>query len=69
MRETMAEFIRTRNQNGQTFLLVSHDMPIVKSLCHESICMNTGKIISQGSTRLVLEDPNVIEAYLGGDHV
>ena len=68
MRETMAEFIRTRNQNGQTFLLVSHDMPIVKSLCHESICMNTGRIISQGSTRLVLEDPNVIEAYLGGDH-
>ena len=68
MRETMSRFIQSRNQSGQTFLLVSHDMPIVKSLCHESICMNTGKIISQGPTRSVLEDPNVIEAYLGGDH-
>jgi len=68
MRETMSRFIQSRNQSGQTFLLVSHDMPIVKSLCHESICMNTGKIISQGPTRSVLEDPNVIEAYLGGDN-
>lgn len=68
MRETMSKFIQARNQSGQTFLLVSHDMPIVKSLCHKSICMNTGKIISQGLTRSVLEDPNVIEAYLGGDH-
>ena len=64
----MSKFIQSRNQSGQTFLLVSHDMPIVKILCHECICMNTGKIISQGLTRTVLEDPNVIEAYLGGDH-
>jgi ABC-type branched-subunit amino acid transport system ATPase component len=68
MRETMAKFITSRNQNGQTFLLVSHDMPIVKGLCHESICMNNGKIISRGPTKTVLEDSNVIEAYLGGDH-
>ena len=64
----MSRFIQSRNQSGQTFMLVTHDMPIVKILCHEGICMNTGKIISQGLTRTVLEDPNVIEAYLGGDH-
>ena len=31
MRETMASFIRRRNAQGHTFLVVSHDMPIVRN--------------------------------------
>lgn len=65
MRETMADFIRRRNAKGQTFVLVSHDMPIVVDLCHRAVCMNAGKVIAEGSTRSVLENRAVIEAYLG----
>ena len=65
MRETMARFIRRRNEQGQTFLLVSHDMPIVVELCHRTACMNAGRLIAIGSTRDVLRDRAVIEAYLG----
>lgn len=65
MRETMAAFIRRRHAQGQTFLLVSHDMPIVVDLCRRSVCMNIGKVIAAGSTRSVLESTPVIEAYLG----
>ena len=68
MRQTMSQFIKDRHQRGQTFLLVSHDMPIIKELCEESVCMNAGKIIAQGKTKEVLDKAEVIEAYLGGDH-
>ena len=71
MRETMANFIRRRNAQGHTFLLVSHDMPIVVDLCHRTACMNAGRLIAIGSTREVLQDRAVIEAYLGSgaEHV
>jgi len=65
MRETMARFIRSRNQRGHTFLVVSHDMPIVVELCHRAACMNAGRLIAVGPTRDVLKDAGVIEAYLG----
>ena len=65
MREAMANFIRRRHAMGQTFVLVSHDMPIVVELCQRSVCMNAGKIIAVGPTRSVLESTPVIEAYLG----
>jgi branched-chain amino acid transport system ATP-binding protein len=69
MRETMARFIRRRNAQGHTFLLVSHDMPIVVELCHRTACMNAGRLIAIGATRDVLRDTAVIEAYLGsGSH-
>jgi ABC-type branched-subunit amino acid transport system ATPase component len=69
MRETMAGFIRRRNAQGHTFLVVSHDMPIVVDLCHRTVCMNAGKLIAAGPTREVLKNPAVIEAYLGsGSH-
>ena len=69
MREAMAEFIRSRNAQGHTFLVVSHDMPIVVELCHRAAFMNAGRLIAVGQTRDVLRDPAVIEAYLGsGSH-
>jgi len=69
MRETMARFIRARNAQGHTFLVVSHDMPIVVELCHRTVCMNAGRLIAAGPTREVLRHPAVIEAYLGsGSH-
>jgi branched-chain amino acid transport system ATP-binding protein len=71
MRETMARFIRRRNAQGHTFVLVSHDMPIVVDLCHRAACMNAGRLIAVGPTREVLRDRGVIEAYLGSgaEHV
>lgn len=66
MKETMARFIRERHAAGQTFLLVSHDMPVIVELCPRTLCMNAGAVIADESTRAVLTDAVVIEAYLGG---
>jgi len=65
MKETMAAFIRRRSAGGQTFVLVSHDMPVVVELCPRSVCMNAGKVLAEGPTQQVLQDASVIEAYLG----
>jgi ABC-type branched-subunit amino acid transport system ATPase component len=65
MKEIMAGFIRARHAAGQTFLLVSHDMPVIVELCPRTVCMNAGAVIADGPTRAVLTSPVVIEAYLG----
>jgi branched-chain amino acid transport system ATP-binding protein len=65
MKEIMAGFIRRRHKEGQTFLVVSHDMPVIVELCPRTVCMNAGVVIADESTRAVLTDPVVIEAYLG----
>ena len=43
MREIMASFIRTRNAQGHTFLVVSHDMPIVVDLCQRTVVHERGQ--------------------------
>jgi branched-chain amino acid transport system ATP-binding protein len=65
MKEIMADFIRRRHAQGQTFMIVSHDMPVIVELCPRTVCMNAGAVIADESTRAVLTDPVVIEAYLG----
>ena len=67
MKETLAGFIRKHHAEGQTFLIVSHDMPVIVELCPRTICMNAGNVIADELTRAVLNDPVVIEAYLGGE--
>ncbi|MGB3447588.1 MAG: ATP-binding cassette domain-containing protein [Xanthobacteraceae bacterium] len=66
MKEIMGAFIRSRHDKGQTFILVSHDMPVVVELCPRAVCMNAGAVVIDATTREVLNDSRVIEAYLGG---
>jgi branched-chain amino acid transport system ATP-binding protein len=68
MREVMARFIRNRHAQGATFLLVSHDMPIVVDLCQRAVCMNAGRVIAAGEIHSVLQNHDVIEADLGETH-
>jgi ABC-type branched-subunit amino acid transport system ATPase component len=65
MREVMARFIRARHAQGASFLLVSHDMPIIVDLCQRAVVMNAGRVIAAGDIHSVLKNHDVIEAYLG----
>lgn len=48
-----------------TILLIEHDMKLVSGICEELTVLNFGRILTQGKTGDVLNDPQVITAYLG----
>ena len=48
-----------------TILLIEHDMKLVSGICEEVTVLNFGEILCQGETKTVLNDPQVIVAYLG----
>jgi ABC-type branched-subunit amino acid transport system ATPase component len=53
------------NTNGTTFLLVSHEIPLVTQLCKTVAVLSAGRLIARDSPERVRRDPAVIEAYLG----
>ena len=65
--EDLAKTIRfIRDEFDMTILLIEHDMKFVSGLCDELTVLNFGTMLSQGETRTVLQDPEVIRAYIGG---
>ena len=66
--ETM-ELVKTiafiRDNFDMTILLIEHDMKLVSSICEELTVLNFGKVLTQGPTSEVLNNPEVIKAYLG----
>ncbi len=54
-----------REEFDMTILLIEHDMKLVSGICEELTVLNFGRILTQGKTSDVLNDPQVITAYLG----
>ena len=68
VKELMRTRIRERNEQGTSFVIVSHEIPDLMRLCDSVICMSEGGVVAQGSPEEVTADQQVIEAYLGHDH-
>lgn len=54
-----------RDEFDMTILLIEHDMRLVSGICEELTVLNFGTVLAQGETSKVLNDPEVIKAYLG----
>ena len=69
IKETIMDAIIEMNDNqGITFLIVSHEMSSVRRLCQTVSVMHEGCLIAEGSMKEIADDPLVIEAYLGGQN-
>ncbi len=64
--QELMDMIRfVRDHFDMTILLIEHDMKLVSGICVELSVLNFGEILAQGATSDVLNDPQVITAYLG----
>ena len=64
-KELMDTIRFVRDEFDMTILLIEHDMKLVSGICEKLTVLNFGEVLTEGKTSDVLNDPEVIKAYLG----
>ena len=64
-KELMETIHFVRDEFDMTVLLIEHDMKLVSGICEKLTVLNFGQVLAEGKTTEVLNDPQVIKAYLG----
>jgi len=48
---------RLQERHGLTYIFISHDLAVVKSLCHDIVIMRQGKVVEAGTAREIFAQP------------
>jgi branched-chain amino acid transport system ATP-binding protein len=64
--EEIFNIIQEINSQGTSILLVEQNAQMALSVAHRGYVLETGKIVVEGKSNDLLNDPQVIKAYLGG---
>ena len=61
----LMHLLRAIRDRGVTIMLIEHKMRLVRQISDRIAVLNNGALICEGEPETVLNDPRVVEAYLG----
>ena len=47
-----------QKKHDLSYLFISHDLKVIRSICHRVMVMKDGKVVEQGDTRDIFEKPS-----------
>ena len=65
VKDTLIELILKENRAGATFLVVSHEMEVIRRICPRVTVMIAGKVAAEGPLDDIARREDVVAAYLG----
>lgn len=65
IRKVMLTAIRKLRDGGVSFLIIEHDMEMVRSVCDRIIVMDSGRVVISGAFDEIVRNSEVMQSYLG----
>ena len=65
LREIILGEVERLREEGRTFVVIEHDMELIRTVCERVIVMDAGEIVASGPFEQVARNQQVVEAYLG----
>ncbi len=66
--EALAPLVRrVRDETGASLVVIEHDMPLIEAVADRLVAMDQGRVLMIGDPADVLDDPVVVESYLGSE--
>jgi len=63
--QDIIDLVQRLNAEGLTFLVIEHNLKVVRAFSRRVIVLNRGRMLAEGTAETVLGDAAVIEAYVG----
>lgn len=65
LKQSLLDHIVSLREEGTTVLFVEHDINMVRHIADWVTVMAEGRIVAEGQPKSVMDDPAVVDAYLG----
>lgn len=65
IRKIILEAIARLRRQGVSFLVIEHDMEMVRSVCDRIIVMDSGRVVTSGAFEDIVRNSEVMQTYLG----
>ncbi len=62
------DLLKSLHATGLTFLIIEHNLKVVRAFSERVVVLDRGKLIAQGTADQILNSPDVVKAYLGDGH-